>query len=144
VRTAILIVSTAVSRRDASDETGAVLAGLAEEAGGDLAGIEVVPDDAALIEDRLNHFIQLGCELILTCGGAGTAPEHMTPEATWAVVEREVPGVAEAMRAADRELLLLRGVSGLAGRTLIVNLPGPVEAARRAFGGVVAPLMPRD
>ena len=142
MRTAILIVSTAVSRREAPDEAGPVLAGLAEDAGAEVAGIEVVPDDAPLIEDRIHHFVDLDCELILTSGGAGPAPEHLTPEATWAAIERETPGLPDAMRAADPELLLFRGVAGLVGETLIVNLPGEVEAARRAFG-VVAPLVAR-
>ena len=142
MRTAILIVSTAVSRREVPDEVGPLLAALVEEAGGAGDGIEVVPDDAPLIEDRIHHFLDLECELVLTSGGAGPAPEHTTPEATWAVIERETPGLPDAMRAADPELLLFRGVAGLAGEALIVNLPGEVEPARRAFA-VLAPLVAR-
>ena len=142
MRTAILIVSTAVSQRTLPDRSGAVLAAQAEQSGCRVEGMEVVPHDFALIEDRLNHFIEEGCELILTAGGAGDSPEHVTPEATHAVIERETPGIPEAMRARDRGLLLFRGVSGLAGSTLIVNLPGSPDAAQRAFGAI-APLLAR-
>lgn len=142
MRTAILLVSTDVSRRVRPDRSGPELAALAEEAGCEIVGMEVVPHDHALAEDRLHHFVEEGAQLILTVGGAGTAPEHHTPEATWAVIEREVPGIPEAIRAGDRELLMFRGVAGLAGSALIVNLPGAPEAARRAFGAIV-PLLAR-
>ena len=142
MRTAILIVSTAVSRRERPDETGALLAVLVEAAGGEVMGMEVVPHDPALIEDRLNHFVEAGGELVLTVGGTGPAPEHATPEATWAVIEREVPGVPEAIRAADGDLLLFRGVAGLAGTALVVNLPGAPGAAQRAFA-ILSPLVAR-
>ena len=142
MRTAILIVSTAVSGRQTPDEIGPALAALAEQAGGELYGMAVVPHDAAPIEDRLHRFVDAGCELVLTAGGTGRAPEHVTPEATWAVIERETPGLPEAMRAADPTLLLFRGVAGFAGTALVVNLPAPPAAARRAFL-VVAPLLAR-
>jgi len=142
VRTAILIVSTAVSRRLRPDRSGAVLAAQAEESGCEIRGMEVVPHDHALIEDRLRHFVDAGCELVLTAGGTGRAPEHVTPEATLAVIERSTPGIPEAMRTRDRDLLLFRGVAGLAGATLIVNLPGSPEGAQRAFGAI-APLLAR-
>ena len=61
--------------------------------------MEVVPDDFALIEDRLNHFVDDGCDLIFTTGGTGLTPDDVTPEATRAVLSREAPGFAEAMRA---------------------------------------------
>ncbi|MDP9385007.1 MAG: molybdopterin-binding protein [Actinomycetota bacterium] len=143
MRTAILLVSTDVSRRARPDRSGPELASAAEEAGCEIIGMEVVPHDHALVEDRLTHFVDEGAELVLTIGGTGSAPEHHTPEATWAVIERETPGIPEAIRASDRELLLLfRGIAGLAGSTLIVNLPGAPDAARRAFGAIV-PLLAR-
>ena len=142
MRTAILIVSTEISRRDASDDIGPAVAALAEQSGAEVVAMEVVPDDFALVEDRLHHFIDDQCRLVLTAGGADDEPEHVTPEATWAVIEREVPGIPEAIRARDRGLLMFRGVAGLAGATLIVNLPGSIDAARRAFG-VLGPMLPR-
>jgi molybdenum cofactor synthesis domain-containing protein len=142
--TAVLTISTSVSRRVAEDESGPLLAHLAEEAGADVQSMEVVPDDFALIEDRLRHYVDGGYALIFTTGGTGLTPDDVTPEATRAVIEREAPGFAEAMRAeALRHTpmgLLTRGVSGIAGRTLIVNFPGSPKAVGELFG-VVAPTL---
>ena len=106
--------------------------------------MEVLPDDAALIEDRLNHYIEDDCDLIFTTGGTGLTPDDVTPEATRAVIERDAPGFAEAMRAeAQRHTpmgILSRGVSGVAGRTLIVNFPGSPKAVRELFP-VIAPTL---
>ena len=140
VRTAILIVSTSASRRSAPDEVGPALAAQVEEAGGEIVGIEVVPHDYALIEDRLHHFVEDDCGLVLTAGGIGADPDHVTPEATRAVIDRELPGVQEAIRAGDPELMLTRGIAGLAGVSLVVNLPGSLVGARRAFE-VLTPLV---
>ena len=99
MRTAILTVSTSVSKRLSEDLSGPVLAALADEAGCDIVGMEVVPDDFALIEDRLHHFVDRDCDLIFTTGGTGMTPDDITPEATRVVIHREAPGLAEAMRA---------------------------------------------
>jgi molybdopterin adenylyltransferase len=144
VRTAVLTVSTRVSRREADDASGPLLAELAEAAGADVRLMEVVPDDFSLIEDRLHHFVDAGMELVFTTGGTGFTPDDVTPEATRAVVERDAPGFAEAMRAeALRRTpmgILSRGVSGIAGRTLIVNFPGNPKAVRELFP-VIAPTL---
>ena len=101
--------------------------------------MEVVPDDFALIEDRLHHFVDDGCDLIFTTGGTGLTPDDVTPEATRAVIEREAPGFAEAMRGAAVQItphgILSRGISGIAGMTLIVNFPGSPKAVQRALPG---------
>jgi molybdenum cofactor synthesis domain-containing protein len=106
--------------------------------------MEVVPDDEALIEDRLRHYVDDGCDLLFTTGGTGLTPDDVTPEATRAVIERDAPGFAEAMRAeALRHTphgILTRGVSGIAGRTLIVNFPGSPKAVDELFG-VLAPTL---
>jgi molybdopterin adenylyltransferase len=145
VRTAVLTVSTSVSRRLAEDESGPLLAELAENAGADVEAMEVVPDDYALIEDRLHHFVDDGMALVFTTGGTGFTPDDITPEATRAVIERDAPGIAEAMRAESLRKtpmgMLSRGVSGIAGRTLIVNFPGSPKAVRELFG-VIAPTLP--
>ena len=144
MRTAVLTVSTSVSRRDAEDESGPALAALAEDAGCDVVAMEVVPDDFALIEDRLNHFIDDGCDLIFTTGGTGLTPDDVTPEATKAVIEREAPGIAEAMRAASLRStpmgMLARGMAGIAHRTLIVHFPGNPKAIEELFS-VIAPVL---
>jgi molybdopterin adenylyltransferase len=106
--------------------------------------MEVVPDDFALIEDRLNHYVDDGCDLVFTTGGTGLTPDDITPEATRAVLDREAPGFAEAMRAeATRHTpmgILSRGISGISGRTLIVNFPGSPKAIDEMFG-VLAPTL---
>ena len=144
MRTAVLTISSRVSRREADDVSGPLLAQLAEEAGSDIQAMEVVPDDFALIEDRLHHFVDAGMSLVFTTGGTGFTPDDITPEATRAVIERDAPGIAEAMRAESMRRtptgILSRGVSGIAGQTLIVNFPGSPKAVEELFG-VVAPVL---
>jgi molybdenum cofactor synthesis domain-containing protein len=144
VRTAVLTVSTRVSRREVEDVSGPLLAELAEAAGADVDAMEVVPDDYSLIEDRLHHFVDDEMALVFTTGGTGFTPDDITPEATRAVIERDAPGFAEAMRAeALRQTpmgILTRGVSGIAGETLIVNFPGSPKAVRELFP-VIAPTL---
>jgi molybdenum cofactor synthesis domain-containing protein len=137
MRTCVLTVSTSVSRRASEDESGPLLAQLAEEAGADVEAMEVVPDDFSLIEDRLHHYVDDGFALIFT-------PDDITPEATRAVIERDAPGIAEALRAESAKHtpmgMLSRGVSGIAHRTLIVNFPGSPKAIGQLFP-VIAPVL---
>src|ERR671921_901919 len=103
-----------------------------------MAAMEVVPDDFALIEDRLRHFIEAGVDPGFPTGGTGFTPNDITPEATRAVIERDAPGFAEAMRAEGLKYtplgILTRGVSGIAARTLIVNFPGSPKSIDQLFG----------
>ena len=92
VHTVVMTVSTSVSRREAEDRSGPLLAHLAEEAGAEIVAMEVVPDDLALIEDRLHHYVDQGVTFIFTTGGTGLTIDDITPEATWAVIAREAPG----------------------------------------------------
>ena len=144
MRAAVLTISTRVSRREADDESGPLLASLAEDAGADVLAMEVVPDDFSLIEDRLHRYVDDDYDLIFTTGGTGLTPDDVTPEATRAVVDRDAPGFAEAMRAeALRRTpmgILTRGVSGIAGRTLILNFPGSPKAVAELFP-VVGPTL---
>ena len=145
MRTAILTVSTSVSRRESEDLSGPKLAALAESSGCDVVRMEVVPDDFSLIEDRLHEFVDGGCDLVFTTGGTGLTPDDVTPEATLAVIQREAPGFAEAMRAESLRRtphgVLQRGVSGMRDGTLIVNFPGSPKAVEELFG-VIAPALP--
>ena len=144
MRTAVLTVSSSVSRREADDASGPLLAHRAEEAGAEVVAMEVVPDDFALIEDRLRHYVDEGVELVFTTGGTGFTPDDITPEATRAVIEREAPGLVEAMRSESLRqtpmAMLSRGVAGIAGNTLIVNFPGSPRAIDETFG-VIAPTL---
>jgi len=137
VRTAVITVSTSVSRRENDDASGPLLAHLAEDAGCDVQAMEVLPDDVDLIEDRLQHFVEDDMQLVLTTGGTGFTPDDVTPEATRRVIEREAPGIAEALRAESLRHtpmgMLSRGVSGIAAGTLIVNFPGSPKAIDQTF-----------
>jgi molybdopterin adenylyltransferase len=140
----VLTVSTSVSRREADDASGPLLARLSEEAGAEVVAMEVVPDDFALIEDRLHHYADAGVGFIFTTGGTGLTPDDVTPEATRAAIERDVPGIAEAMRAESLRHtpmgVLSRGVAGVRGATLIVNFPGSPKAIEQLFG-LLAPVL---
>lgn len=144
MRTAVLTISSSVSRRAAEDESGPLLARLAEEAGCDVEAMEVIPDDVALIEDRLHHFVDDGMAFVFTTGGTGLTTDDVTPQATEAAIERPVPGIAEAMRAASVQHtpmgMLSRGVAGVAQGTLIVNFPGSPKAVGQLFP-VIAPVL---
>ncbi len=144
IRAAILTVSTRVAAREAEDLSGPRLAACAEQAGCEVVGMEVVPDDFSLIEDRLHHFIAAGCDLVFTTGGTGLTPNDVTPEATRSVIQRDAPGFAETMRAEGLKYtphgILTRGVSGIAGRTLIVNFPGSPKSIDQLFP-VLAPTL---
>ena len=144
MRTAVLTISSSVSEGRAEDTSGPLLASLADEAGADVVAVEVLPDDQAIIEVRLRHHADDGCDLVFTTGGTGSTPDDVTPEATRAVIDRDAPGFAEAIRAnALRHTpmgILTRGVSGIAGRTLIVDFPGSPKAVRESFP-VVAPTL---
>jgi molybdopterin adenylyltransferase len=91
VRTAVLTISNRVSRREADDTSGELLARMAEEAGADVDAMEVLPDDLGLIEDRLHHYVDQAYDLILTTGGTGLTPDDVTPEATQLVIDRGCP-----------------------------------------------------
>ncbi|HEX2914560.1 MAG TPA: molybdopterin adenylyltransferase [Chloroflexia bacterium] len=103
---------------------------------------EVIPDERALIEQKLVEWSDsLGLSLILTTGGTGVAPRDVTPDATLAVIDKQVPGMAEAMRAASLQktpmAMISRAVAGIRGRTLIINLPGSPKGARENLEAVL-------
>lgn len=144
MRTAVLTISSSVARRESEDRSGPLLAELAEAAGCDVLAMEVLPDDLALIEDRLHHYVDEEVCLLLTTGGTGFTPDDVTPEAARAVIERDAPGIAEAMRAASIAIkpqgMLSREVAGIARRTLLITFPGSPNAVRELFP-VVAPVL---
>ena len=141
---AVVVVSSSVAAGDSEDATGALLVELIEEIELPIAAREVVGDDLDAIEACLRRLVADRPGVILTAGGTGLSGTDVTPEATRAVIEREVPGLAEALRADARQYTpmgaLSRGVCGVAGATLIVNLPGSPRAAGPAFG-VLAPVL---
>jgi molybdopterin adenylyltransferase len=143
VTAAVLTVSDGVSAGEREDTSGDVLEELLHGEGFDVVR-RTVPDDARVISDALLELIDDGALLILTTGGTGFAPRDVTPEATREIVEREAPGLAEAIRAdaATRtpHALLSRGIAGLRGGTLVVNLPGSPGGCRDGFA-VIRPAL---
>jgi molybdenum cofactor synthesis domain-containing protein len=144
MRAAILTVSTSVAAGETEDRSGEALAERARAAGAEIVAQDVLPDDRVRIEDWLRAQAAGGAPLIFTTGGTGFTDDDVTPEATLAVIDRQAPGFAEAMRAeALRHTpmgILSRGVSGIAGRSLIINFPGNPKAIGELFG-VIAPTL---
>jgi molybdopterin adenylyltransferase len=105
----------------------------------------VVPDEQVIIAHRLINWSNQGINLILTSGGTGFAPRDITPEATLQVIDRQAPGIAEALRAESlkitRHAMLSRGVAGMRGRTLIINLPGSPKAVQESLE-ILLPILP--
>jgi molybdenum cofactor synthesis domain-containing protein len=137
MRAAIITISSSRSDGKATDESGPALAEFAMALGAEVTATEVVTDDQQAIETALRHYADTqGCDLVLTTGGTGLSPDDVTPEATRAVIDREAPGIPEAMRAASREFtdkwMLSRGVAGARGRTLIINFPGSPKSIGQA------------
>ena len=133
---AVLTVSDGVSAGVRDDRSGDVLAELLGEEGFEVER-RVVADDATQIADAIRALADTGARLVLTTGGTGFAPRDVTPEATRTVLDREAPGLAEAIRAdaiaRTPHALLSRGVAGLLGTTLVVNLPGSPGGCRDGF-----------
>lgn len=143
----ILTLSDRSARGERPDASGPVIRDWALSALSASIILEaVLPDDLATIRDTLCKWCDYHqLDLILTTGGTGFAPRDVTPEATRAVIEREAPGLAEAMRAASLRVtphaMLSRAVCGLRGRTLIINLPGSPKAVRENLD-TIAPVLP--
>ncbi len=124
-RAVVVVASDRVSAGTAQDLSGAAAVAALAELGVE-ADLVIVPDEAEEIAGLLRRFADEGRALIVTSGGTGFGPRDVTPEATRSVLEREAPGIAEAIRAGAPPPygMLGRGVAGVRGRTLIVNLPG--------------------
>lgn len=140
---AVLTVSDGVHAGAREDASGDTLEELLRGEGFDVVR-RVVSDDAALIAGTIRELVDSGAELVVTTGGTGFAPRDVTPEATLSVVDRVAPGIAEAIRAdaiaRTPHALLSRGVAGLRGRSLVVNLPGSPGGCRDGFA-VIRPAL---
>ena len=144
----ILTVSTLGAAGQREDTSGAAIREIvtAEPLSAEVADQRIVPDDRAAIESVMRHWADdLHLHLILTTGGTGLSPTDVTPEATLAVIERNVPGLAEAMRQeslrATPFAMLSRAVAGARGTTLIINLPGSPKGVRECLA-VILPVLP--
>ena len=134
LRFAVLTVSDRTARGERPDESGPALVALIKAHGWQVAREDVLPDDLKLLRETMSAWADRGgLDIILTTGGTGFALRDVTPEATRALIDREAPGLAEAMRAASaaksKHAMLSRAVAGLRGKVLIINLPGNPKAA---------------
>jgi molybdenum cofactor synthesis domain-containing protein len=133
----VLTISTSLARGEGEDASGPALVDLCREAGLEVTH-EVVSDDRAAIAAALTRLADdEGVRFVFTTGGTGLTADDVTPEATRDVIEREAPGYAESIRADARQHtplgILTRGVSGIRGRTLIVNFPGTPKAIHQSW-----------
>ncbi|MCI8649494.1 MAG: MogA/MoaB family molybdenum cofactor biosynthesis protein [Anaerotruncus sp.] len=144
-RAAILTASdkgAAGLREDVSGETAKALV---QQAGYQVVEHQILPDEQQLLAQRMRQLCDSGAaDLILTTGGTGFSPRDRTPEATLEVIERQAPGIAEAMRYASLQItpraMLSRAVAGIRGRTLIINLPGSPKAVKENLQAILPTL----
>ncbi len=139
-RAAVVTVSDSSSRGEREDLSGPAVAALLRQSGFEIVAQEIVPDDKARVEDLLKALCERA-ELIVTTGGTGLGPRDVTPEATRAVCDRMVEGLAELMRAEGlkftRFAALSRSVCGARGSSLILNLPGSPKGAVESLRSVI-------
>jgi molybdopterin adenylyltransferase len=145
IRFGVLTVSDRSARGERPDTSGPALIEMIKHHGWEVIRQNVLPDDFSLLSELLESWSDRDdVDVILTTGGTGFSPRDVTPEATRAVIERDAPGLAEAMRTASAaqspHAMLSRAVTGIRGRVLIINLPGSPKAAVENFQVVIPTL----
>lgn len=145
IRAGIITVSTRGAAGERPDESGPAMRELLGAAGHEVVSAAIVPDDIAKVANAILEAVRAGANVVLTSGGTGLSPNDVTPEATRRVLDREVPGIAEALRARSLEKtphgMLSRGVAGAVGGSLVVNLPGSPRAVRESLDTLL-PVLP--
>ena len=141
----ILTVSDKGSRGERRDKSGETIREMVEHLGSSVVKYDIVPDEADIIAGRIKEWADGGeMDVILTTGGTGLSRRDVTPEATLSVIDKEVPGIAEAMRVKSMEktpmAMLSRAVAGLRGQCLIINLPGSPKAVEECLEVVLLAL----
>jgi len=141
----IITVSDKGSKGEREDKSGEVIRTLMEDAGYQVITKVILPDEVKLLEEQMIEWADNStCDLILTTGGTGFSPRDFTPEATKAVIDREVPGIPEAMRAYSltitKKAMLSRAAAGIRKQTLIINLPGSPKAVKETLEYILPPL----
>ena len=138
IKAAVLTVSTRSSAGEREDTSGPALSGLVEKERWDVVHYGIVPDNKEVIASELKKICdEISADVVFTLGGTGLAPSDVTPEATQMVIEQSVPGISEAIRMKSlkktNRAMLSRGISGVRGKTLIINMPGSEKAVRESF-----------
>jgi len=145
INIAILTASDRGARGEREDVSGKVIEEMVKVIDGQVVDYRVVPDDLAALKESMLEMCEKGADIILTTGGTGFSPRDNTPEATLAVIEKEVPGIPEAMRQKSLEktphAMLSRARAGIRRNTLIVNLPGSPKAVRENLE-IILPALP--
>jgi len=141
IRVGVITASDKGSRGEREDLSGPTLTKLVQEIGGEVVEYVVLPDDQAVLEKTMCRWAdELSLDLILTTGGTGFSMRDVTPEATLAVADRMVPGIAEVMRMESLKVtpkaMLSRAIAVLRKRTLIINMPGSPKAVRECFTAI--------
>ena len=137
----VITISDGVFRGTRDDKSGRALVELLQGGGFEASGPEVVPDETERIIEAIETAITRGTDVVVTTGGTGLGPRDVTPQATAALIDYEVPGIAEEMRRAGATstpmAALSRAMSGVRGRTLIINVPGSVKGATESLQSVM-------
>ena len=140
ITAAILTLSDKGAKGEREDLAGPMIREMIASIGASVEYYEIIPDDMELIKEKLTDYSKK-VDLVLTTGGTGLSPRDVTPEATLEVIEKEVPGIAEAMRSAGLEKtkrsMLSRAVAGVRGTTLIINLPGSPKAVKEGLEAIM-------
>lgn len=145
IKAIVLTISDSASRGDREDLSGPAVVAELQMLKAEIMGAEILPDEREIISARIRHYADSGtANLIVTTGGTGLSPRDVTPEATRDVIEREVPGLSEMMRAESLKITplaaLSRSVCGARGKTLVINLPGSVRGARENLAAIARTL----
>lgn len=141
-KVAILTISDKCTKGQREDKSGRIVQDLVKNLPGEVIKYELIPDEPEMIKEKLiDYSDNLRVDLVLTNGGTGFTPRDFTPEATKEVIEREVPGIPEAMRTLclkyTKRAMLSRAVAGIRGKTLIVNLPGSSRGAKESLEAIL-------
>ncbi len=142
MKAGILTISDKGFRQEREDASGPAVSSLLLEIGADVEKYEIIPDEVDIIKEKLILYSDVfHLDLIITTGGTGVAPRDVTPDATRMVIEKEVPGMAEAMRMESLKktphAVISRAMAGIRGRTLIINLPGSPKAAKENLATIL-------
>jgi len=141
-KVAVLTISDKCSKGQREDKSGKIIQELIKPLPGEVISYEIIPDEPEMIKERIVYYCDtLKADLVLTGGGTGFTARDFTPEATKEVIEKEVPGIPEAMRVEclkfTKRAMLSRAVAGIRKKTLIINLPGSSKGAKESLGAIL-------